>query len=129
MIHPMLFSILKKPHLANQPPHNKLILEICEHFNISKLDFESKTRMGVLTTARGLFCFILREKYGNRYTWDSIGELMGGKAHSTAIHHFNKIISYIQVDDIQALKHLEDLLGKDFQQIYNKYKYHGKNRN
>ncbi len=62
---------------------------VAEHFNIKKEDILSKSRKKDIAFPRQISMYLIREEL--KLTFPNIGELLGGKDHSTVMHAWNKI--------------------------------------
>ena len=90
----------------------KMILEaVSELYNIPVEKIVSKRRLQYLVDARSMACFVMR-KY-TRLTYSEIGDLLGGRDHSTVISAFNS--AYWNVD---AYKSFRD----DYTRVVERYK-------
>jgi chromosomal replication initiator protein len=66
-----------------------IIETICQFYNISNKDLLSSKRKKELVLPRQISMFLMREELKTSYP--TIGEELGGRDHTTAIHSFNKI--------------------------------------
>ena len=87
---------------------NKDIIEAASKFyNISIKDLLSKSRKKELVTPRQIAMYLMREEIKTSYP--TIGQEIGGRDHTTAIHAYNKISKIIQEEekikqDIESIK-------------------------
>lgn len=91
MIHPYVFPGIRKKDLPDlsQKYYKKidpnLVMGIvADNFGITIQDILSKVRKRDMCDARYYFCAIMRKRY--RYTFESIGDLVNGRDHTTAMH-------------------------------------------
>ena len=88
----------------------KDVLEIVSQFyNIAQKDLIGGKRKKELVTPRQISIFIMREELKTSYP--TIGEVLGGRDHTTAIHSYNKINKEKEENekinqDIQSIKQL-----------------------
>lgn len=93
-----------------KPISPKDVLEIVAQFyNISQKDLIGGKRKKELVTPRQISIYIMREELKTSYP--SIGEELGGRDHTTAIHAYNKINKEKEENekinqDIQSIKQL-----------------------
>jgi len=93
-----------------KPVSPKDVLEIVSQFyNIAQKDLIGGKRKKELVTPRQISIFIMREELKTSYP--TIGEVLGGRDHTTAIHAYNKINKEKEENekinqDIQSIKQL-----------------------
>ncbi len=80
---------------------------VAEHFHITKEDLLSKSRKKDIAIPRQIAMYLIREEL--KLTFPNIGELLGGKDHSTVMHAWNKVkkdivTNYSLEQDITLLK-------------------------
>jgi chromosomal replication initiator protein len=73
---------------------NKIINEVCEHFNIELAELMSPNRSRRLADPRGVVAYVLREK---GLGFKHIGILIN-RNHSNIIYHHTKVKGFIEVD-------------------------------
>lgn len=66
-----------------------IIEVVCQYYNISNKDMLGEKRKKELVLPRQVAIFLMREELSTSYP--SIGEELGGRDHTTAIHSYNKI--------------------------------------
>lgn len=69
----------------------KVIKIVADYFSIEPSDILGKRRIKELVYPRQLVMYLLREELNQSYP--QIGELLGGKDHTTIMHGFNKIMT------------------------------------
>lgn len=91
MINPYVFPGIRKKDLPDLSQRYfkkidpKLVMEvIADNFGITVEDILSKVRKRDMCDARYFFCAIMRKRY--RYTYESIGDMVNGRDHTTAMH-------------------------------------------
>ena len=62
--------------------------EACGYINVSPDVVKSKTRKRECVKARRYFALTAREIFGNKHTLSAMGEVIGGKDHSTILHYY-----------------------------------------
>jgi chromosomal replication initiator protein len=70
---------------------------VCEHFNISKELFLSKTRKRDIAQPRQIAMYLCRKLLD--VSLPDVGKFFGGRDHSTVIHSFDKISNEIEIDE------------------------------
>ncbi len=87
----------------------ELILEVVsEHFNISSVDIKSKKRPREIAYPRQIVMFLCRKL--TEASLPKIGELLGGRDHTTVLHGYEKINKDVKKD--ATLKNSIDILTK-----------------
>ncbi len=66
-----------------------IIEVVCQYYNISNKDLLGEKRKKELVLPRQVAIFLMREELNTSYP--TIGEELGGRDHTTAIHSYNKI--------------------------------------
>jgi chromosomal replication initiator protein len=80
-----------------KPTSSKQIIDtVSSFYNISIGDIIGKSRKKELVKPRQIIMFLLREEMGASYP--SIGEELGGRDHTTAMHAYNKILKEAKED-------------------------------
>jgi len=82
-----------------------IVSAVCKHFKISSQDLRSPSRRASLVFARQVLMYLLRKQLG--FSFGQIGEMVGGRDHSTVIHNVEKIeqtISQNQVKKDEVLR-------------------------
>ncbi len=87
--------------ISPEKPHEvtpQLIIEVVsEHFGITVDQIMSKSRTSDVTKPRQIAMYLCKTM--TDHPLDSIGQLLGGRDHSTIIHGINKVKDEIMVDD------------------------------
>lgn len=78
---------------------------VSEYFDISLEDVLGKSREKRLAFPRQIIMYLLRQEMGSSYP--TIGEELGGRDHTTAMHAHNKIHSLVQNNEEKLIKDLE----------------------
>ena len=68
---------------------DKIISIISEHYNVSVEDIKSKKRKKDIAKARQIAMYFMRESLGMAFM--AIGEVFGGKDHTTVMHSVSKV--------------------------------------
>lgn len=93
-----------------KPISAKDVIEIvCQFYNINHKDLIGNKRKKELVIPRQIAMYIMREEL--KISYPSIGEELGGRDHTTAMHAYNKIQKEKDLDnkinqDIQSIKQL-----------------------
>ncbi|MDP3014383.1 MAG: chromosomal replication initiator protein DnaA, partial [Candidatus Subteraquimicrobiales bacterium] len=93
---PLAEEVLKDvyPSRESRPVSAQLIQsEVCRYFNISKSDLVGSKRSQPIVYPRQIAMYITREM--TDYSLPKIGEVYGGRDHTTVLHAVNKIESLI----------------------------------
>jgi len=97
---------------ANISP-SKVIKTVAQFFEVSNTDLLNKSRRKEVVIPRQIAMFLLRDMLGMSYP--DIGEKMGKRDHTTAIHSFDKISNAIHTnkDLNQKIVVLKDIINKN----------------
>ncbi len=57
---------------------------VSDQCGVSVEDVLSKSRKGTIVNARHIYCAIMKKEFG--YSYKSVGEMVNGRDHTTAIH-------------------------------------------
>ena len=84
-----------------------IILVVSEYFDVSQDELVGKSREKRLAFPRQIIMYILRKEM--RYSFPTIGEELGGRDHTTAMHAHEKIATLLESDeklqhDIQIIR-------------------------
>lgn len=85
-----------------------IIDTVCEHFHISKNDMTGSKRNSEIVIPRQIAMYLCREM--TQTNFKEIGNIMGGRDHSTVIHGYDKI-SY-EVKNSENMRNIIDVLTK-----------------
>jgi chromosomal replication initiator protein len=77
------------PQTENEIPPQLIMEETAQYFSLSTSDLVSASRSRPLTHARHIAMYLMRECTGLSLV--KIGEIFGGRDHTTALHGINKI--------------------------------------
>jgi len=70
---------------------------VCEHFHITKEQMISKSRSNDIAKPRQIAMYLCKNMTG--VSLENIGELLGGRDHSTVIHGINKVEAELQTNE------------------------------
>ncbi len=107
----ILSSITSSPAKKSLSP-KQIIHIVAEFYNINITDITGECRKRELTIPRQIVMFLLREE--TKCSFPAIGQELGGRDHTTAIHAYNKIKR--EVDASPKIKEEINLIR---QRIYN----------
>ena len=82
---------------SRRPNPNDLLKLVCETYGITLKDLVGKKRTANLVVPRQLAMYLLRQDIG--LNLESIGQLLGGRDHTTIMHGINKVTSLTSTDD------------------------------
>ncbi len=94
------------PQTENEIPPQLIMEETAQYFSLSTADLVSKSRSRPLTHARHIAMYLMRECTGLSLV--KIGEIFGGRDHTTALHGINKIELDMRGRD-QTFRQVQDL--------------------
>ncbi len=88
--------------IASQPKRRtlttkQLLVAVAEYFDITVDDLVGVSRKRELVVPRQITMYLLREE--NRCSYPSIGQELGGRDHTTAMHAYTKIAQEIEADE------------------------------
>ncbi|MEE1249651.1 MAG: chromosomal replication initiator protein DnaA [Lachnospiraceae bacterium] len=87
----------------------QLVLDVvCEHFQVSLDQLKSKSRSSNIARPRQIAMYLCKNM--TDISLDGIGELLGGRDHSTVIHGVNKITE--EYENTEATRSLIDTIKK-----------------
>lgn len=98
---------ITSPQLKNNITPKQLLAAVAEYFDISINDLLSKSREKKITYPRQIVMYLLRKEIN--FSFPAIGQELGGRDHTTAIHAYTKISKELLEDeklrqDIELLK-------------------------
>jgi chromosomal replication initiator protein len=87
---------------------------VCRFYSISMKDLTGDSRKKELVWPRQITMFIMREELNSSYP--TIGDELGGRDHTTAMHAYNKILKEVKENENEKIKQEIDSIK---QLIYN----------
>ena len=94
------------PQTQNEIPPPLILEETAKYFSLSSADLMSKSRSRPLTQARHIAMYLTRECTGLSLL--KIGEIFGGRDHSTVLHAIHKIEDEMRARDA-TFRQVQDL--------------------
>src|SRR3989442_14078596 len=94
------------PQTANEIPPKLILEETTNYFSLSTGDLMSKSRSRPLTQARHIAMYLVRECTGLSLV--KIGEIFGGRDHTTVLHGINKVEGEMRARDA-TFRQVQDL--------------------
>ncbi len=94
------------PQTDQEIPPQLILEETAKHFSLAGSDLLSASRSRPLVQARQIAMYLMRECTGLSLV--KIGELFGGRDHTTALYGIKKIEAEMQKRD-QTFRHVQDL--------------------
>lgn len=89
----LLSSIVQSPK-RSALTGKQVVIAVAEYFDISREDLTGSSRKKELVTPRQITMYIMREEINASYP--AIGDELGGRDHTTAMHAYNKIKNAVQ---------------------------------
>ncbi len=94
------------PQTENEIPPQMILEETAGYFQLSTADLMSKSRSRPLTQARHIAMYLMRENTGLSLV--KIGEMFGGRDHTTALHGIKKVEADMRARDT-TFRQVQDL--------------------
>jgi chromosomal replication initiator protein len=94
------------PQTENEIPPQMILEETATYFQLSTADLMSKSRSRPLTQARHIAMYLMRENTGLSLV--KIGEIFGGRDHTTALHGIKKVEADMRARDA-TFRQVQDL--------------------
>lgn len=94
------------PQTENEIPPQLILEETASYFQLSTADLMSKSRSRPLTQARHIAMYLMRENTGLSLV--KIGEIFGGRDHTTALHGIKKVEADMRARDA-TFRQVQDL--------------------
>ena len=94
------------PQTENEIPPQLILEETANYFQLSTGDLISKSRSRPLTQARHIAMYLMRENTGLSLV--KIGEIFGGRDHTTALHGIKKVEADMRARDT-TFRQVQDL--------------------
>jgi chromosomal replication initiator protein len=94
------------PQTENEIPPGMILEETATYFQLSTADLMSKSRSRPLTQARHIAMYLMRENTGLSLV--KIGEIFGGRDHTTALHGIKKVEADMRARDA-TFRQVQDL--------------------
>jgi chromosomal replication initiator protein len=94
------------PQTENEIPPQLIMEETASYFQLSTADLVSKSRSRPLTQARHIAMYLMRENTGLSLV--KIGEIFGGRDHTTALHGIKKVETDMRARDA-TFRQVQDL--------------------
>ncbi|NIV36598.1 MAG: chromosomal replication initiator protein DnaA, partial [Anaerolineae bacterium] len=73
------------------------VKEVADHFSLSEKELTGRSRARAVSVPRQLAMFIIREE--TDASLPQIGQILGGRDHTTILHGCEKIGSQIETDE------------------------------
>lgn len=92
----------QQPRATLKADHKKILGAVCDFFNLSQKDLTGPKRQKELVLPRHMVMYILSEELN--MTVEKIGQILGGRDHTTVMHGRDKIKQLINSDrEVQRL--------------------------
>ena len=92
-----LFAHQTPTPASRQPNPNEILKVICDMYGVTLKDITSKKRTKNLVDPRQIAMYLLRQDIG--LNLQSIGQLLGGRDHTTVMHGVEKVAKLAKTDD------------------------------
>ena len=89
---------------------DKIKKVISSYFQLSESDLLSASRKPQIVYARNLCFYLIREELG--YNYNKIGELFGGKDHTSVMYGVDKITSSKESDTLKDIQYIKEKLSE-----------------
>lgn len=109
-----LLSIQKRTQPSLRP--DSIIDSVCAHFNIKPTQLKGSKRSAFLVKPRHICMYMLKEELGLTYV--EIGNLLGGRDHTTVMHAVEKISSLVESSEETGgeILYIKQLIQEAYQQ-------------
>ena len=104
--------ILSDSDVALEVSAQKIINKVCDYYNVTPAQITSKVRTGQITLARHISMYLIKKHLD--MSLKAIGNLFGGKDHTTVISGIKKVENELETDkQLQiAIEELEKLIAQ-----------------
>ena len=104
--------ILSDSDVALEVSAQKIINKVCDYYNVTPAQITSKVRTGQITLARHISMYLIKKHLD--ISLKAIGNLFGGKDHTTVISGIKKVENELETDkQLQiAIQELEKLIAE-----------------
>lgn len=92
-----MFASQSPAPASRQPNPNEILKLICETYGVTLKDITGKKRTKNLVDPRQMAMYLLRQDIG--LNLQSIGQLLGGRDHTTVMHGIEKVSQQAKTDD------------------------------
>jgi chromosomal replication initiator protein len=93
-----LFAHQQPPaSVSRQPNPNEILKVVCDTYGVTLKDITGKKRTKNLVDPRQIAMYLLRQDIG--LNLQSIGQLLGGRDHTTVMHGIEKVSKLAQTDE------------------------------
>jgi chromosomal replication initiator protein len=89
-------SLINRELGARKPTLNQIAKKVARHFNVRTKDLKSASRRQWVVRARGIVVYLARELTDDSF--QRLGQLLGGRDHSTVMHACRSTESLIESD-------------------------------
>jgi chromosomal replication initiator protein len=93
----ILFSLSSSSRKNGAISPKQLIDTVCEFYELHQDEITGKSREKRLAYPRQIIMFLLREEV--HYSYPTIGQELGGRDHTTAMHAYEKISRLLETDE------------------------------
>jgi chromosomal replication initiator protein len=75
----------------------RIVTAVAQHYGLSEAELTGRSRRRAISEPRQLCMYLIREETGT--SLPQIGEMLGGRDHTTVMHGCQKISSQIEIDE------------------------------
>ena len=106
----ILGEILDKPQQRTVVDSEKVVRTVSTYFNLSQEELQGKCRKKEIVMPRQVAMYLLRKE--NNASFPTIGDLFGGRDHTTAMHACEKIEKLLEHDEelVQDINFIKEKL-------------------
>jgi len=98
--------------------HFEIIRKACEYLKVKESDVVSNKRYRELVIARMIIIDLLLNQKSFFYTLKSVGQILGGRDHTTIIHNKHSLKDWIETDET-----MKTLLKNVHLHVFNSLRY------
>jgi len=89
-------ALINRELIVRKPTLNQIAKKVARHFNVRMSDLKSASRRQWVVRARGVVFYLARQLTGDSF--QRLGQLLGGRDHSTVMHACRRIKSLVESD-------------------------------
>jgi chromosomal replication initiator protein len=94
-------ALINRELMVRKPTLNQIAKKVARYFNVRMSDLKSASRRQWVVRARGVVFYLARQLTGDSF--QRLGQLLGGRDHSTVMHACRRIKSLLESDPAISL--------------------------